>query len=509
MNRIFTVLLLLFSYLIALTNDSISFNKNQEFAESSFIYNINNADSLYNDWKLKQTSNLSELKKESVNKLLENKEYPDSVIIERLSRIPSVVNLTYNKIVKAHMKVYLQKKREMSETILGLTEYYFPIIEPILDKYKLPYELKYMAIIESALNPRARSRVGASGLWQFMYFTGKSYGLKIDSYIDERYDPVKATKAACEYMIDMYEMFGDWSLVIAAYNCGAGNVKKAIRRSGKRNYWDIYYHLPRETRGYIPAFIAASYMVNYYEYHGLQPKEIEMPLATDTVNVHQNIHFGQISKVIGVPIQTLRRLNPQYKRDVVFGSNYPKILNLPLDKGSSFFEHSDSIVAYNRVEYFKNNRLAPKYNKSKVSIPKNYALLYYTIKKGDNLGYIADWYDTWVSRIKYWNHIRNSRKIKVGQKLKIFVPKSKVTFYSQINKKSFNWKQRNSGANKNTALISGAKNPNNKYYKVKNGDTMWDISQKHGVSVSKIKKLNNIRDHRKIKPGMVLLIKKS
>ena len=253
-------------------------------------------------------------------------EFTDSVYRQRLIRINTIFNLPYNNIIRSHIHVYTLRQRDKFSAILGLIDYYFPMIEDIFDSYGIPTELKYMAIIESALNANAVSRVGATGLWQFMFSTGRMYGLTINSIVDERRDPFKSTHAAARYMKDLYSIYNDWILVIAAYNCGPGNVNKAIRRSGnKKDYWEIYYRLPRETRGYIPMYVAAAYAVNYFTDHGIRPLPVNIPVATDTIMINKDIHLNQISEVMRIPLGELRALNPQYKTGFVPGSTKPQI----------------------------------------------------------------------------------------------------------------------------------------------------------------------------------------
>lgn len=257
--------------------------------------------------------------------------FPDSVYLYRLDSLNSAITLSYNNIVRNFIELYTVKKRQQLATMLGLSEYYFPLFEEVLAANSMPLELKYLPVIESALNPVARSRARACGLWQFMYPTGKMYKLEINSYIDERYDPARATEAAICYLKDLYNIYGDWILVIAAYNCGPGNVNKAIRRSGgKKNYWDIYYHLPRETRGYVPAFIAAMYSFNYYKEHNIYPIESTLPRLCDTVIIEKALHFDQICKNMEVSVEELRDINPQYIKDIIpagFGKAY--VLKMP------------------------------------------------------------------------------------------------------------------------------------------------------------------------------------
>ena len=281
----------------------------------------------------------------------ENVYFPDSVYADRLSRLPAMIPLPYNNVVRDCIDLYTERRRGLVRYMLGMADYYFPIIEKILDKHGLPLELKYLAVVESALNPVALSRVGACGLWQFMLPTGKQYGLTINSLVDDRRDPVKATEAACEYFKDMYAIYKDWSLVMASYNCGPGNVNKAIKRSGgKTNFWDIFPYLPRETRSYVPLFIAANYVMNYYCDHNLCPLETDIPLATDTIHVNKILHLQQVADVLHVDIAQLRALNPQYKRDIVPGNTTESVLKLPAAQTYAFIDHEDSIYAYRKAE---------------------------------------------------------------------------------------------------------------------------------------------------------------
>ena len=278
-------------------------------------------------------------------------QYPDSVYINRLSKINSIISLRYNNIIRNHIQVYTVKQRDKFSAVLGLKDYYFPMIEDVFDSYGLPAELKYMAVIESALNPNAVSRMGAAGLWQFVYSTGRFYGLTINSVVDERRDPLKSTHAAARYIKDLYSIYHDWILVIAAYNCGPGNVNKAIKRSGnKKDYWEIYYRLPRETRGYIPQYVAAAYAVNYYAEHNIQPLPLNIPVATDTIMVNKDIHLTQISEVMGIPLGELRALNPQYRTGLIPGSSKPMALTLPMNHLGDFIDLNDTItVSYTHL----------------------------------------------------------------------------------------------------------------------------------------------------------------
>ena len=278
----------------------------------------------------------------------------DATYIDRLSKLPNIIELPYNNIVRKCIEQYISR-RTFVEYMLGIESFYFPMIEETLGKYDLPLELKYLTIVESALSPTALSRQGASGLWQFMLTTGKNYGLEINSLIDERRDPEKSTDAACRYLKDLYNIYDDWNLVIAAYNCGAGNVNKAIRRAnGKADFWKIYQFLPRETRTYVPLFIAANYMMNYYACHQLYPVQTTPPAAVDTVLVTQLMHFDQISGVLNIDKDELRALNPQYKKDIIPGNEKPYVLKLPSIQACSFGEKENAIAGYNAEALFTN-----------------------------------------------------------------------------------------------------------------------------------------------------------
>ncbi|MBN2610230.1 MAG: transglycosylase SLT domain-containing protein [Bacteroidales bacterium] len=448
----------------------------------------------------------------------------DELLMERLSKIPSVVPLSYNTIVRRYIEMYTGKRAELVKNMLGLADYYFPVFEDIFDYYQVPVELKYLSIIESALNPRAYSRARAVGLWQFMYGTGRLYGLTVNSHIDERMDPIKSTHAAARFLKDLYKRYGDWTLAIAAYNCGPGNVNKAIRRSGgKTNYWDIYFYLPRETRGYVPAFIAATYVMNYYSEHSFVPAKIDLPLASDTIMVTEPLHFQQVANVLSVPLKQIRDMNPQYRVDIIPASlSKPMPLKLPDTLALAFIDHSDSIYAYRDSVYFNSNNLSvspTRYSHSSYAhVPPgdNMAAVHYKVKPGDNLGYISEWYNVRISDLRYWNNIRNYN-IRADQKLVIYVPKSKLSKYSNINNMSFAEKQRMIGKEVSpgtSSTTSSSVQPavldssNYIYYTVREGDTLWDIAKKFpGVSDQDIKRLNNITDVSKIRPGQKLKIK--
>ena len=345
---------------------------------------------------------------------------PDSVYKARLQALPCVIELPYNERVRAFILRYVRRSPKQVARMMRMSEYYFPIFEEKLNLYGLPYELKYLPIIESALNPIARSHVGASGLWQFMPATGKLYGLEINSLVDERMDVVKATDAACRFLGSMYAIYKDWNLVIAAYNCGSGNVNKAIRRAGgKRDFWSIYPFLPRETRNYVPIFIAANYAMNYGQEHGICKAPIEKTMLTDTICTTQRLHLQQVSENLGISMDELRRLNPQYSRDILPGGT-AYALCLPSEKMGLFLDQQDSIFAY-KADSLINNRRAEIDLAKVMSINGAYrvnGVTYYTIKDGDSLSKIAKKFHCSVKQLKAWNGLK-SDNIRAGKKLKI------------------------------------------------------------------------------------------
>jgi len=474
-----------------------------------------NLDSLLNLWYVGKTA--TDLVPDSIpdNGYLQKK-LPDSVYIQRLADIESPIPFVFNSKVRAYIELYTQKKRELVEGMLGLKDYYFPMFEAALDAKNMPLELKYLPVIESALNPRAFSRAGASGLWQFMYYTGKRYGLEINSFIDERKDPAKSTAAAVMFLEDLYKIYDDWLLAIAAYNCGPGNVNKAIRRAGgRKNFWKIYYYLPRETRGYVPAFIAAAYTMTYPEKHHLYPAPSGLPKTTDTIMITKPLHFKQVAGMMNVNIDYLRDLNPQYRRDVIPAGKKAYPLRLGFDHVNDFVTIEDSIYNYNRTKYFPNGKLVVSPSKTYYPpvAPKGRSKVYYTVKQGDAVGLIAQWFHVRTSDLRYWNNIHRNL-IRVGQKLVIYVPKSKVSKYKRINSMTFAEKQASIGktvAVKETHSSAPKKHEDDSYiyYTVKRGDNLWTIAKKFsGVTNESIMKLNNIRDVKKITPGQRLKIKK-
>lgn len=364
-----------------------------------------------------------------------NPVFDKEVYIDRLKRLPTIIEMPYNDVVQKFIDRYSGKLRRSVSYMLGAGNFYMPIFEEALEAYNLPLELKYLPVIESALNPTAVSRVGATGLWQFMIGTGKRYGLEVNSLIDERRDPVKSSYAAAHYLSDLYKIFDDWSLVIAAYNCGPDKVNKAIHRAkGSADYWNIYPYLPKETRGYVPAFIAANYIMNYYCDHNICPMTTTLPVNTDTVMVDRDVHFEQISKVLNIPMDLIANLNPQYRRNIVNGSNKPSAIRLPESKAIAFIDNQDSIYAYvpenvttKRAEVsvntsnlaYKDSRSSrhssSKRSKSRKSRKRTKSV---TIRQGDTLGAIAARNNTTVAKLKRLNRIKGS-SIRAGKKLKV------------------------------------------------------------------------------------------
>ena len=370
-------------------------------------------DSLYWDWLSKTHLSLDE----NCQVTTANPIVSDSVYMDRLSRIPSIMELPYNEAVKKSIEAYTVRLRNKVSFMLGAANFYMPIFEEALDAYDLPLELKYLPIIESALNPTALSRRRASGLWQFILSTGKIYGLENNSLVDERRDPVKASWAAARYLKDLYNIYKDWSLVLAAYNCGPGNVNKAIRRAnGATDYWTLYYYLPRETRGYVPAFIAANYVMNYYCEHGICPLESELPIHTDTIQISKDLNLNQVAAVCNISIEQLRSLNPQYKKDIIPGNTKPYALRLPENQIGTFIELQDSVFAYKADQYIGKRKTVAIKDGNGTSNSKG--ATYHRIRNGDTLGGIALRYNTTVSKLRQLNGIKGNN-IRAGKTLRV------------------------------------------------------------------------------------------
>jgi len=392
-------------------------------------------------------------------------------------------NISYNPALESVIKHFLVNKRDLMQRMLAVSEFYFPLFEETLDKHDLPLEIKYLSIVESALNPRAKSRVGATGLWQFMYGTGQMYGLKVSSYVDERSDPVMATDAASRYLSKLYDIFGDWDLALAAYNSGPGNVNKAIRRSGgHKNYWNIRPFLPRETAGYVPAFLATMFVFEYADEYGLVPAASSRPLfETDTVLVKSTITFDQISKFTGLPLEEIQILNPSYKLGIipkVSGKEY--MLRLPIAAIGPFVTNEAAIYAKVEEELAQSEKPLPRYVESEERIR-------YRVRSGDYLGKIAERYGVRVSQIKRWNGMR-SNMLRVGQRLTIY-PRKPVTSGAEAPQKK---------------TVASASDKSPRFHVVEKGDSLWTISKKYqGVSIENLREWNGIRGS-SLQPGTKL-----
>ena len=372
-------------------------------------------DSLMSSWQSRTLLQL--LENDSIGEALP---VNDSIYADRLDRMPSIIEMTYNDITKQFIERYANKHRRLVSNMLGLSTYYLPMIESALDSYNMPQELKYLPIIESAFNPKAVSRVGAKGLWQFMFPTGKFYGLKANSYIDERFDPLKSTHAAIRYLRDLYKFFQSWDLVIAAYNCGPGNVKKAIIRSGgKTNFWQIYRFLPRETRGYVPAFIAANYIMTYYEEHGITPMQPSLPIATDTVHVNKNLHFSQVSELCNIELEAIRAMNPQYIRDIIPGKSGTCVLRLPNETITSMLNLGDSIYKHKEEVFFPPTQLAQLEKGVKLNDGGRSTGKRHKVRSGETLSTIARKYGVSVKQLMRANGLKNTN-IRAGRYINIY-----------------------------------------------------------------------------------------
>ena len=375
-----------------------------------------NVDSLLSIWYVQRNVNNMDREIMAMDSVQLTSNIPDSVYINRLAKMNSFIPLTYNSTVRNYIILYTERMPTKISEILGLSYYYMPIIEEIIDKYNMPKELRAVSVIESAMNPKAVSRAGAKGLWQFMYSTAKIYKLDITSFVDERYDPVKSTDAAMRYLRDSYAVFGDWMLAIASYNCGAGNVSKAIRRSGgSHDFWTIYQYLPRETRGYVPAFIGALYTLTYYREHGITPAVVDTPVHTDTFHVNKMVHFEQIAYYTGASVEQLRNVNPEYTQDIIPGSvEKPCILTLPYTYSMAYVDNEPDIPKYRDSVYL--NPVKIKNIKQSGTTGNR---IVHKVKRGETLGGLAGRYHTSVSQIKKWNNLKGST-IRIGQRLYIY-----------------------------------------------------------------------------------------
>lgn len=446
-------------------------------------------------------------------------ELPTELLKERLAAMDakSPFNIEYNPGLENIIKSFLKNRKKSFGRLMAISEYYFPMFEEALAKQNVPLEIKYLAVVESALNPKAVSRMGATGLWQFMYQTGKQYNLKIDSYVDERSDPLKSSDAAAQYMTNMYAIFGDWDLVLASYNSGPGNVTKAIRRSGgQQNYWNIRKNLPKETQGYVPAFLATMYIYEYHNEHGIKPdRAIVKHFATDTIRIKKQMSFKQISDLLDVPVAQLQLLNPSYKLNVVpFYWNQSHYLRLPQDKIAVFVSNEDKIYAYAQREIDSRERPFQvtkaivatdtlNYTQKRIMLPKT---KYYTVKRGDNLSEIADKYSVTVADIKKWNRLK-SNMVARGKSLKIITNESVVQTIKKEQKADSLFIKNTT--DKRQIAVSEAKISKEEkakkliktdtlssdvasYYVVQKGDNLSTIAKNHNVTLAQIKEWNHL-----------------
>ena len=481
-----------------------------EREEAIFDYSPEAQDSLLHLWyKNTLTSDFDAVNEYNMDSVRFSSNVSDAEMMRRLSAMNSFITLPYNDVVKNYIILYSERMPSKMGRVLGLSSYYFPIFEDILLRYGLPQELKYMAIIESMLNPVATSRAGARGIWQFMYQTGVGYGLEINSFVDERLDVEKAVDAAARYLRDAYRTFGDWALAISSYNCGAGNVSKAIRRAdGKRDFWSIYPYLPKETRGYVPAFVGAMYAMTYYREYGIVPQKMGMPAQTDTFMIRHNLHFDQIEAVVGVPKEDLQNLNPQYINDIIPGNNHPYVLKLPYTWTASFLEaNRDSLYAY-KADSLLTGRVVQEGSGSSKSGGKSTGKsgsstqqqrIAYKVKSGDYLGKIASKYGVTINQLKSWNGLR-SNSIQIGQTLYIYKNGgptiSQGSTGGSSSSSSSGSKSSSKSSTKSKAVI----------YTVKNGDSLYKIAKNYpGISADDIKKANGLKSDA-IRAGQKLTI---
>ncbi len=508
-KQIFTALLTAMSIVVQASPASVNDLKNT-ITDNDIIYPASfdtDTKQLMTDWYMQRYAVLEDMPRQPHNENVSDQEY-----ISRLQKLPTVIEMPFNQIVKQYIEMYANRRSDLVEKMLSLSLYYSPIFEDALERYGLPNELKYLPIIESALNPNAVSRAGAAGLWQFMPSTATGEGLEVNSLIDERRDPIKSSDAAAVLLKKFYDIYKDWNLVLAAYNCGPGNVNKAIKNSGgKTDYWEIYPYLPKETRGYVPAFIAATYIMNNFGLHGISPAVARVPIVTDTVHVTERVHFKQISDVMGLTMEELRILNPQYRQDIIPGNIKPYTLILPSVQAYCYKANIDSILGHDRKTYATRTVAEP-------AVSTEPSVKYHTVKSGETLKSIASLYGVTQGSIMSSNRLK-STKLKAGKKLKIEIASSDSPSVARDTTTTPQTSNRTELAEVNTAVApsnatppasksnsSQTKNNNSSQatkkpappaktttYKVKKGDTLYSIASRNGVSVDQLKQANGLK----------------
>ena len=516
---------------VSATDSSLA-KATQENLEIFARYEIRLMDSLLNVWYVKrdlasQNSVLSKLVDDTTKY-----DHNDSLIFKRLSDIHTPIQVAYNDKVKRFIELYSVQRQRSSSVILGLAQYYYPWMKAIFDKYNLPEELVYITIIESALNPTAVSPAGATGIWQFMYGTGKLYGLEVDSYVDDRRDPYKATEAAARHFRDLYNIFGDWGLAISAYNCGAGNVRKAIQRSGgKTDFWGVYPYLPRETQNYFPAFIGAMYMMTYHNLYDIQPAKISIPCDVDTVMINKETHFMQIANVLGVSYDEIKSLNPQYKKDIIPAFNKSMPVRLRSNDLLRYIAMSDSVSNYNHDMYFNPTKNLNQVAATEGTVTEDGMMLvqktpnkYHVVKKGETLGKIAAKYHTTVANIKSLNRLHTT-SLRVGQRL--LVKRGTTVKVPNPNAKAANDSTNAIAQNAKDSVTTGSDTvattastaktqpeikpvpqtqPDYTSYTIRQGDTLYSIARRYNTTPGEIAQYNNLANKDALKIGQKLKI---
>lgn len=514
---------------------AVDSNENKAAQESLEIFTRNEIrlmDSLLNVWYVKrdlanQNAILCKLTDDTTKY-----DHNDSLIYKRLCDIHTPIQVAYNDKVKRFIELYSVQRQRSSSVILGLAKYYYPWMKAIFDKYDLPEELVYITIIESALNPTAVSKAGATGIWQFMYGTGKLYGLEVNSYVDDRRDPYKATEAAARHFRDLYNIFGDWGLAISAYNCGAGNVRKAIQRSGgKTDFWGVYPYLPRETQNYFPAFIGAMYMMTYHNLYGIQPAKMSIPSDVDTVMINKETHFQQIANVLGISYDEIKTLNPQYKKDIVPAFSQPMPVRLRSNDLLRYIAMSDSVSKYNYDTYFNPTKnlnqvaAAGTLTDDGMMIVQKTPNKYHVVKKGETLSRIASKYGVTVTSLKSLNRL-HSTSLRVGQKL--LVKKGTTVKVPNPNAKTVKdtanaiAQNATDSVTTNTDTMANApakshqeikpvpqKQPDYTSYTIRQGDTLSSIARRYGTTANEIAQYNNLANKDALRIGQKLKIPKN